>query len=505
MSPQLDAVIPGVSEAYIRLRATNGMGIYTSNGAFYNHTLFGRDAGMAAKFVTAFDHKAAEETIIALVALQGTEFDARTQEQPGRIHHELRDFKTWRGRIGDRLVFRFLRPFWGVKDDQLLSYYSIDTTATFIRLVNKYVHAVDRSILEKSVTNHHGEKVTVGEAVAAAVEWIMTQLDENNHLVSTRTNRWSIPFQTFQDSSTAYNRTDGSLANYKHGISYIEAQAFAVGALEDATRILEDNSRRHVWQTTAHAMRDAFIADFWHEDGYFASAIDTNGVIDMANISIGWTLNTSLWEEVPKELRAERIGAIVRRLFADDMLTRVGIRTRAISQPQPLPGVVEYHGSLTVWPMFNFMVIEGLRRHGLLRLAEQLENRLVNGMNAVKDFDEFFVVDREGSLLRRAENGQRASQRLSAQMAPEQQIAFSVVPALTLAYRAQYEKKPKKLTAKSWQQKLEDELLADMQIVERAAPEDAHIRIGEIKPVTFGRFVANVRSSWFVYRQSRKM
>jgi len=506
MSEQLDAVIPGVTEAYLRLRATNGMGIYTSNGAFYNHTLFGRDAGMAAKFVTAFDHAAAGETIVALVALQGTEVNTKTQEQPGRIHHELRDFKTWEGRLGDRLVFWFLRGFWGVKDSQLLSYYAVDTTATFIRLVNKYVHAVDQSILERKVTNHHGESVTVAEAVAAAAEWIVAQLDENNHFVSLRTNKYSIQFQTFQDSSTAYNRTDGSLANFKKGITYIEAQAYANGALEDATRILSDHPRRHHWQEKAHAMRDAFLADFWDKEaGRFGSAIDVDGLTDMDNISIGWTLNTSFWDEVPKDVRAERISAIVRRLFSDDMLTRVGIRTRAISQPQPLPGVIEYHGSPTVWPMFNFMVIEGLRRHGLLMLAEQLENRLINGLNAVKDFDEFFVVDREGTLLRRAEDSQRVQQKLTAQMAPEQQIAFSVVPALTLAYRAQYEKKPKKLKNNSWQQKLERDILKDTQIVERAAPDDAYIRIGEIKPVTFKRLKANLRSTWYVWQQSRKM
>lgn len=506
IASELDAVIPGVSEAYARLRATNGMGIYTSNGAFYNHTFFGRDAGMAAKFVTAFDHKAAEETIVALVALQGVTVNTKTQEQPGRIHHELRDFKTWKGRPSDRFVFWFLKRVWDVKEDQLLSYYSIDTTATFIRLVDKYAHSVDKSILDKRVTNHHGEVVTVGEAVVAAAEWIVAQLDDTSHIVSQRTNKWSIAFQTFQDSSTAYNRTDGSLANYKRGIAYVEAQAFAVGALEDATRILDDNPRRHHWQTTAHAMRDAFIADFWNgEEGYVGSAIDDDGLLDMANVSIGWTLNTPLWDEVPKELRAERISAIVRRLFADDMLTGVGIRTRAISQPQPLPGVVEYHGSLTVWPMFTFMVIEGLRHHGLLRLAEQLENRLINGMNAVKDFDEFFVVDREGALLRPAGPGQRSEQNVSAQMAPEEQIAFSVVPALTLAYRAQYEKKPKKPKAKSWQLALEDELLATIQTVERATPEEAQASIGEIRPVTFRRLRANLRSSWYVYRQSRKM
>lgn len=500
----MDEIIPGVSEAYAKLRASNGMGIYTSNGAFYNHTLFARDAGMTAKFVTAFDHKAAEETIIALVALQGTELNDKTQEQPGRIHHELRDFKTWRGRLGDRLVFRLLRPLWGARDGQLLSYYSVDTTATFIRLVNKYAHSVDRSILERRVTNHHGEKVTVGEAVAAGVEWIISQVDDQYHLVSTRTNRWSIPYQTFQDSATAYNRTDGSLANYKQGISYIEAQAFAVGALEDATRLLEDNPRRHEWQVTAHAMRDAFIKDFWHEDGYFASAIDTNGLLDMANVSIGWTLNTSLWDEVAKDVRAERIGAIVRRLFADDMLTDVGVRTRAISQPQPLMGVVEYHGSLTVWPMFSFMFIEGLRRHGLLRLAEQLENRLINGMNAVREFDEFFVVERDGSLLvTNGVEGEKVTRK--AQMAPEKQIAFTVVPALTLAHRALYEKKPKKLTGKTWQQKLEEDILKTIPIVELATPADALAAVSSVKRVTFKRFGASVRSAWYSVLEGRKM
>ena len=501
---ELDAIIPGVTAAYLRLRANNGMGIYTSNGKFYNHTFFGRDAGMAAKFVTAFDHKAAEETIIALVALQGTEVNTKTQEQPGRIHHELRDFKTWKGRLGDRLVFWFLRGFWDVKEHQLLSYYAIDTTATFIRLVNKYVHVVDKSILDRRVTNHHGEVVTVAEAVAAAAEWVIAQLDESHHVVSLRSNAWSIQFQTFQDSSTAYNRTDGSLVNFKRGITYIEAQAFAVGALEDATHILEEHPRRHHWQEKAHAMRDAFLADFWDADAKrFGAAIDADGLTDMDNISIGWTLNTSLWDEVPKAKRAELIGTIVKRLFADDMLTSVGIRTRAISQPQPLPGIVEYHGSLTVWPMFNFMFIEGLRRHGLLQLAEQLENRLINGINTVREFDEFFVVESDGVLLRSQKEHPVAHKK--AQMIPEKDIAFTVVPALTLAHRAQYEKKPKKLTGKTWQQKLEAEILKDIPLVERIEPEMAHEHVGEVRATKFHRFNANIQSIWYTWQQSRKM
>lgn len=391
-----------------------------------------------------------------------------------------------------------------MRNSQLLSYYSIDTTATFIRLVNKYVHSVDRSILDKKVTNHHGEQVIVSEAVAAAAEWIVAQLDEKHHMVSMRSNAWSIQFQTFQDSSTAYNRTDGSLVNFKRGIAYIEAQAYANGALEDATRILEDHPRRHYWQEKAHAMRDAFLSDFWDAEAKrFGAAIDINGLTDMDNISIGWTLNTSFWDEVPKEERAERIGAIVRRLFSEDMLTSVGIRTRAVSQPQPLPGIVEYHGSLTVWPMFNFMFIEGLRRHGLLQLAEQLENRLINGINTIRGFDEFFVVERDGVLLRSQKDHPVAHKH--AQMIPEKDIAFTVVPALTLAHRAQYEKKPKKLTGKTWQQKLEADILKQIPLVERIEPDMAHEHVGEIRATKFHRFNANLRSIWYTWQQSRKM
>ena len=68
---RLDAVVPGVSEAYDALRGDNNIGIVTSLGAFYNHTIFGRDIGMAAKFVSDFDHKTVWNTILTLASLQG--------------------------------------------------------------------------------------------------------------------------------------------------------------------------------------------------------------------------------------------------------------------------------------------------------------------------------------------------------------------------------------------------------------------------------------------------
>ena len=501
---ELDAIIPGVVAAYKSLKTKNGMGIYTSNGAFYNHTFFGRDSAMAAKFVADFDHTVAHDTIIALAALQGTRHNEVTQEDVGRIHHEYRDMSMWEGDGFERFALNFFLKRWGGSEKLLHTYYALDTTSLYIRLVNKYAVHVDKAILERTVRLQSEEAITITESLARAANWIVSQVDDRGHLVSRRPNGWSLPFQTFQDSSTAFPRSDGSLANFRRGISYTEAQAFGVDALEDVTRLLEEHPERHEWQEAAHRMRQALLTDFWDEQaGFFGSAYDVKGLVDLPTITSGWTLNTSFWEELPKEQKTQTISSIVKRLFSDDFLTPVGLRTRALGTPQPLQGVVEYHGRLTVWPMFTFMVIEGLRRHNLHRLAEQLENRLINGLNASGNFEEFFVLDHDGSMLRSVP-GKKAARTVSAQMLPEKNIAFTVIPSMVLAERSD---NPKRSWPKpnDWQKQLEDEVLEGLTHVDRLAPEQASSALPSVVATKFNRLSGNTRSSWYFYRQWRRM
>lgn len=501
---ELEAIIPGALDAYEGLKTKNGMGIYTSNGAFYNHTFFGRDTAMAAKFVADFDHQVTRETIIALAALQGSETNPKTQEEAGRIHHEYRDFTTWQGGRLERLALGFFRRRWGATDKQLLTYYASDTTALYIRLIHKYVTHIDKSFLDVMIKNRHGESFTLHESVARAADWIVANQDERDHFVTARPNGWALPFQTFQDSSTAYPRADGTLANFRRGITYTESQAFSIDALQDAIRLLENHERRHEWQASAHAMRRALLRDFWSEnEQFFGSAYDKNGLVDMPNVSAGWTLNTSLWDEVPSAERTRVIGAIVSRLFSDDFLTPVGLRTRALHTDQPLPGVVEYHGRLTVWPMFTFMVIEGLRHHRLYRLATELENRLINGINASGTFEEFMVVDGGGHLLR-SEPKKHAEVAVDAQMLPEKTIAFTVIPAVVLAWRGTSPGRAWPAQAE-WQKKLEDDVLRGLEPTERLDPAEAATVVATVVPTKFRRIRGNARSAWYFLRERRKM
>lgn len=497
LKPQLEAVVPGVFDAYASLKSQDGMGIHTSSGSFYNHTLFGRDGSMAAKFVADFDHDVVRETIVALAALQGVEHDPKTQEEPGRIHHELRDFRTWKGKLSERLLFLPWYWLWGVRDRQLLTYFSVDTTASYVRLVHKYAKHIDASILLKKVTTHRGTTVTIADTLTLAADWLMDKVQDNGVMSNQRQNKWALPFQTYEDSLTTYVRSDGSLADYTQPMSYVEVQAFAADALDDMAEMFPGHDLSLSWKETARRMHEALLESFWDkEKQFFASALDMGGPIDVPNVSAGWTLNTSLWGEMNAEKRAAYIGPIVERLFSDEFLTNVGLRTQSRASVSPVRGVVGYHSSEVVWPMFSFMVVEGLRRHRLYTLAEQLENRILNGLNATGNFDEFFIVRSDGTVALPDHHG--ADGTIKVQMPPEKRIAFSVVPAITMAKRASY--KDERLSQSAWQKQLEERILVDLTLVERVEPDKAIDAIGPVQRVKLDRW----GGSWESYKYARR-
>ena len=494
-SDKLDSVVPGVTEAYRRLRASHGQGIYTSLGRYYNHTLFGRDGGMTAKFVSDFDHQVVHETIITLASHQGMSYNPVTQEQPGRIHHELRDYAAWQGRWYDRIGLWAAGRAWGMHNRKLLTYYAADTTATYIRLVHKYAARIDASILDRQVPRADGSIWTVRESVTAAADWIASQVDDEGIMLTRRTNRLSLPYQIFADSVTAYAWRDGKLADASRAHSYVEAQGYGIDALQDAARIMPSEPNSRLWRDTAERMYQALFDKFWNDNEHiFAPALferDGNmAQLDTEMITAGWTLNTSFWTDTPNPHHRAKIIRIVTRLFRDDFLTDAGLRTRSKRTHEPLGDTIDYHGSQTVWPMFNFMVVEGLRRHGLYRLARQLEARLINSINAVGDFPEFIVVDHDGKLYR-PDKSSRIKRH--GQMIPEQHIAFTVVPALTLAYRHSY---PRTSPADSgWQYDLESEILATIPNIEVLEPSEAAAQLNPT-PLRISRTVAGFASAW---------
>jgi len=493
-SDEIDAIAPGVMAAYHRLRDSHGQGIYTSLGRYYNHTIFGRDCGMSAKFVADFDHEVVWDTIVTLASYQGIDTNKTTQEQPGRIHHELRDYTTWQGRWFDRLGLWWADRVWGTKNKRLLTYFAADTTATYIRLINKYVQNIDRSIIDRTVPQQTGESIPLTLSIEQAANWLCEQVDQTGLFRVRRTNRWSLPYQTFADSVTAYAWHDGSPADTSHDHSFVEVQTYAMDALEDAARLLPDSPDARRWREVAHDMHEALFDYFWNEKAatLVPGVFEREGTLqqlDTQTIASGWVLNASFWETAMNSHHQARLIALVSRLFADDFLTEVGIRTRSTRTHEPLGATIDYHGSRTVWPMFNYMVIEGLKRHGLYRLARQLENRVLNGINAVGNFPEFMIVESDSTLYMPDKS---AHLRRDGQMIPEQNIAFTVVPALTLAYRQLYKRHA---PAKSgWRYDVEQSILGTITQVDLLPPASAFEALSPT-PLRIQRTRAGFRSA----------
>lgn len=484
----LDTVLPGVTQAYRDLRSPDFVGIYTSNGELFNHTFFGRDAGMTAKFVADFDHEVALEAIYMLAAYQGVEFDDVTGEQPGKIHHELRDFTTWQGSWFHRIGFYFLRSVWGVENHRLLTYFADDSTATYIRLVHKYATRIDQSILTAAYKDKHAQYATIAESVERAANWIVGNLNADGLLIVKRSNSWALPFQIFQDSVTAYAWSDGKLANYSQPISYVETQAYGLDALMDACHLLPKSHYLEVWRESIDKMIDALLNNFWTSDeDFFASCISQRSgslkPLDVPNVSAGFTLNNLFWKDIPMQERSQKISRVVERLFSDEFLTDVGLRTRSKYHSSVTKKHIEYHDQSTVWPMFNFMVIEGLRKHRLYRLAEQLEWRLLRAAKSIEGFQEFYIVDEHGKVYNPFDHAER---KLSAQMRPERNIAFTVVPMMVIARRQNG--KQIELEQADWQAELEKSILSRIDLL-TAEMIDEPI---EVIPVKIRRTMAGI-------------
>jgi glycogen debranching enzyme len=81
--------------------------------------------------------------------------------------------------------------------------------------------------------------------------------------------------------------------------------------------------------------------------------------------------------------------------MAPDLLAGAGIRTKSATAPRFHPGA--YHNG-TTWPMDSGVISDGLRRHGYLHQADDLDERIVRACVDVGGFPEFFRGDLDGAI-----------------------------------------------------------------------------------------------------------
>jgi glycogen debranching enzyme len=310
-------------------------------GAPWFMTLFGRDSLLTASMLLPVDPSLAVGTLETLARLQGTEVHEQTEEEPGRILHEVRFGPSMHSAFAGRNVY----------------YGSVDATPLFVMLLGQ-VRLWGAGLEEVAALLPHAD---------AALRWIEEygDRDGDGFVEYQRATDSGLLNQGWKDSHDGVTFADGRLATGP--IALAEVQGYVYSAYRARARLareLGDRSGDEHWSNRAAAVKRAFNERFWLPDaGYYALGLDgEKRVIDALASNMGHCL----WTGIVDDDKAARVADA---LLSPEMFTGFGVRTLASSMGAYNP--MSYHNG-SVWPHDNAIVAAGLARYGFVRHAQRV-------------------------------------------------------------------------------------------------------------------------------------
>lgn len=314
---------------------------------------FGRDSLLASYEALTLTPKLAIETLRALAAFQGKRFDPFTEEEPGKILHELRFGEM--ARTGETPH----RPYYG----------SVDATPLFVIVA----HAVWELTADLRLMQE------LRPAIVAALGWIDAQTEGGARLVTyERRSERGLDNQGWKDSRDAVVFPTGVRALAP--IALCEVQGYAIDAYRrgaDVLAALGETELAAMYSARASSLHAAFEAAFWMEDlNRYAYAVDGEGHRVPTVVS---NLGHLLWSRVPSFERARPIADL---LTSPASFSGFGIRTLAAGQRAYNP--LSYHNG-TVWPHDNALVARGFSVYGLRAHAAKVFEGVLAALEGMTD------------------------------------------------------------------------------------------------------------------------
>lgn len=316
-------------------------------GAPWFMTLFGRDSLLTSWMSLLVDPTLAVGVLETLARLQGTSTVSETEEEPGKILHEVRFGQSSSLALGGGSIY----------------YGSADATPLFVMLLGE----VRRWGLADEVVQRllpHADR---------ALAWIEEcgDADGDGYVEYHRKTDAGLANQGWKDSWDGISYADGRLPEAP--IALCEVQAYTYGAyLARAYFALEadDQTTFERYRDRATALKAAFNKDFWLEDrGWFAVGLDADKEpIDSLASNMGHCLWTGIVDE-------DKAAAVADHLLSREMFSGWGIRTLATTMPRYNP--VSYHNG-SVWPHDNAIIAAGLMRYGYVDHAHRVIEALLD-------------------------------------------------------------------------------------------------------------------------------
>ncbi len=307
-------------------------------------TLFGRDSILTSWMTLLVDPSLAAGTMRALAELQGVRDDPLTEEEPGRILHEVRWGAPYSEGIGD------------------VYYGTADATPLFVMLAAE---------LRKWGLGDDWFPAML-EHVDRALRWIddYGDRDGDGFVEYKRATDRGLLHQGWKDSFDAVTFASGRAAEPPIALCEVQGYVYAayMGRAQLAAEAGDPLGVEH-WTKRASSLKLAFNESFWlPERGWFALALDADkSPVDALASNMGHCL----WTGIVDDSKASQV---VEHLMSPEMFTGWGIRTLASSMDAFNP--VSYHNG-SVWPHDTAVVIAGLMRYGFAEEAQRVALGLI--------------------------------------------------------------------------------------------------------------------------------
>ncbi len=320
--------------------------VVVAAGAPWFMTLFGRDSLLASWMALPLDHELARGVLRELAEAQGRDVNPTTEEQPGRILHEVRYDTASSRLLGGTNTY----------------YGTIDATPLFVMLVAELARW----------TGITGTITELMPAVDRAVAWITDfgDRDGDGFVEYQPGDPNGLANQGWKDSWDGVRHRDGSVARGPIALCEVQGYVYAAyrgraalgRALGEPARVTDELDAR------AEELRAAFDTAFWLDDGWYAIGLDgEKNHIGSLTSNIGHLL----WTGIVADDRARRVAA---HLAGPAMFSGWGLRTLARGDAGYNP--LSYHCG-SVWPHDTALAVAGLARYGCDDEAQALTEGLL--------------------------------------------------------------------------------------------------------------------------------
>ena len=342
--PQLTAVLRRSVEDLGALRIFDpehpGRAVVAA-GAPWFMALFGRDSLLTSWMLLPWDDSLALGTLQTLAGRQGRLTDPTSEEEPGRILHEVRFGPAASLALGGRSAY----------------YGTADATPLFVMVLGEL----------RRWGRHNAAAQTLLPPADRALDWIERygDADGDGFIEYARKTGQGLVNQGWKDSPDGINFADGRTAKPPIALAEVQGYCYAAYRARAAfAREAGDEPRARHWDGKAAQLKRAFNQAFWlPAKGWFAVALDRDKrPVDALTSNIGHCLWTGVAD-------ADKAATVADRLLSDDMFSGWGIRTLATSMSAYNP--MSYHNG-SVWPHDHALCAAGLMRNGFTGHAQRV-------------------------------------------------------------------------------------------------------------------------------------